>query len=93
MLSEAKENTDYLYILPLAGGLAYTASNTIVYVNEAMKYYNQMEVMPVYSTTLMITAMCVGMACFNEVRFYSYNQLAGITAAIAVCMCGICFLL
>ena len=58
-----------------------------------MKNYDQMEVMPIYMTNIMIMGITVGMACFNEIRFYAVEQLAGIALAIFTCVCGIMFLL
>jgi hypothetical protein len=48
VLEDATEMQDYLRLIPLACGIAYTAPSTLFYVNSAMKYYDQMEVMPVY---------------------------------------------
>ena len=52
-----------------------------------------MEVMPIYMTNIMIMGIAVGMACFNEIRFYAVEQLACIAVAIITCICGIMFLL
>ena len=40
VLEDAKEAQDYLRLVPLAFGVAYTASSTLFYVNSAMKYYD-----------------------------------------------------
>ena len=52
-----------------------------------------MEVMPIYQTNIMVWGILVGMACVNEVRFYSWTQLGLITLASGVCVGGIFFLL
>ena len=49
VLADAKEIEDYVYyLIPLALGIAFTASQTLFFVNKAMKYYDQMVVMPIY---------------------------------------------
>lgn len=39
---------EYLYLVPAALAIAFTATRTLMYVNTAQLYYSQMEVMPVY---------------------------------------------
>ena len=90
---QAYETEDWLLIIGLVIGIIFTSANTIVYVNHAMKYYNQMEVMPIYQTNIMVWGILVGMACIDEVRFYSWTQLGLITLASGVCVGGIFFLL
>jgi hypothetical protein len=41
-------------------------------LNCAMKYYDQMEAVPVYQTCLMIVWMGVGLVVLDEKRFYSW---------------------
>ena len=41
----------------------------------------------------MIWSIVVGMACFNEIRFYKLDQLVGITVGVAICIAGISCLL
>ena len=48
ILKDAEEPSDYLWLLLFIPGLAYTGSRTMVYVNYGIKYYDQMEVMPIY---------------------------------------------
>ena len=57
-------------LLPLGAGVAYTVSNTLGYLNLAMKNYSQMEVIPIYNTMVMVWGMAVGMISMNEIRFY-----------------------
>ena len=90
---QAWNTEDWILLLSLVVGIVFTAKYTIVYVNYAIKYYDQMEVMPIYQTNIMVWGILVGMACFNEVRFYSWTQLGLITLASAVCVAGIFFLL
>ena len=90
---QAYSTEDWLLIICLVVGIVLTAKTTIVYVNHAIKHYNQMEVMPIYQTNIMIWGILVGMACIDEVRFYSWTQLGLIALATAVCTGGIFFLL
>ena len=58
-----------------------------------MKYFNQMEVMPIYSVNLMVWGMAVGMASLDEIRFYSLQSIVGIGLAVCMCAAGSAFLL
>ena len=40
IVEEANKATDYLCLMPLLVGVAYSASQTLVFVNQAMKYYD-----------------------------------------------------
>ena len=93
VVTEAKEPFDYIYVVPLGLGIAFTATQTIAYVNHAMKYYEQMLVMPIYQTNIMSWSIIAAMACLGETRYYTTAQLAGIALAIAVCILGILFLI
>ena len=90
---QAYTTADWLLLIGLILGIVFTAKFTIVYVNYAIKNYDQMEVMPIYQTNIMVWGILVGMACLNEVRFYSWTQLGLITLATGVCVGGIFFLL
>ena len=48
ILKDAEEWSDYAWLLLFVPCLAYSATRTLVYVNYGIKYYDQMEVMPVY---------------------------------------------
>ena len=90
---QAYNTEDWLLIIALVVGIVFSAKSTLLYVNQAIKHYDQMEVMPIYQTNIMIWGILVGMACIDEVRFYSWTQLGLITLATGVCIGGIFFLL
>ena len=71
ILKDAREQSDYAWLLIFIPCLAFTASRTLVYVNYGIKYFDQMEVMPVYQICLLNCNILVGMVCLDEVRFYT----------------------
>ena len=58
-------------------------------LNSAMKMYEQLEVMPIYITLIMVVWMLTGIFIFNEIKYYSKTQLIVMGAAFAVCCVGI----
>ena len=58
----------------------------------AMKYYDQLEAMPIYQTAIMIMWIVSGLIIFRETRYYTWGQLWCIFFAIVVCCIGIKFL-
>jgi hypothetical protein len=48
ILKDAETSLDYLWLIPFVALLAFTGVRTLVYVNYGIKYYDQMEVMPIY---------------------------------------------
>lgn len=93
ILKDAINWADYLWELPFLLGLIYTGLRTLVYVNYGIKYYDQMEVMPLYQTCLLFHNILVGMLCLNELRFYTWRMLGGIFLSTLCCLIGICILL
>lgn len=93
ILKDATSNIDYLYCIPFTLLLAYTGYRTFIYVNYGIKYYDQMEVMPVYQTCLLNHNILVGMLCLNELRFYTTGMLLGILLSTTCCIIGITVLL
>ena len=51
--NQAYTTADWLLLIGLILGIVFTAKFTIVYVNFAIKNYDQMEVMPIYQTNIM----------------------------------------
>ena len=61
-------------------------------LNGAMKFFDQLEVIPIYQTTIMIMWILTGMIVFQETGYYETKQLIMIFSSIAVCCIGIYFL-
>ena len=58
-------------------------------LNLAMKYYDQIEAIPIYSTFIMIMWISTGLIVFDEVKFYSTIELLKIIGSILICCVGI----
>lgn len=61
-------------------------------LNLGMKYYDQIEAIPIYQTCVMILWICTGLIVFDEVRFYTNLELLGIAGSITLSCIGIKFL-
>ena len=93
ILKDAHDWVDYVWVIPATACLIYTALRTLVYVNYGIKYYGQMEVMPIYQTCLLNHNILVGMLCLNELKFYTWQMLCGIFLSTLCCCIGIYVLL
>lgn len=93
ILMEATSWLDYLWLLLFCPILAFTAYKTLIYINYGIKYYDQMEVMPIYSTNILIHNIIVGMLCLNELKFYDNAMLFAITFSALLNLLGIYILL
>ena len=80
---------EYIYLIPTALTIIFTATRTLFYVNKAQRFYNQMEVMPIYQTMIMVLGIVSGMLCLGESKLYKKDALGKIGLAILVCMIGI----
>ena len=54
-----------------------------------MKFYDQLEVVPVYQTCLMILWILTGLIILDEKQFYGGLQLTAIFASVLFCCIGI----
>ena len=71
-LIQSQDMTDHIGLtLLLIGLICVTGPGQLHLINLAMKYYDQMEVIPTYSTTTMSLWIVTGLIVFNEARFYS----------------------
>ena len=93
ILKDADNWFDYLWVIPATACLIYTALRTLVYVNYGIKYFDQMEVMPIYQTCLLNHNILVGMLCLNELKFYTWQILCCIFLSTLCCCIGIYILL
>ena len=62
-------------------------------LNLVMKYYDQLEAIPIYQTAVMIMWICTGLIVFDEARFYTSLELLGIFGSSCLCCIGINFLM
>jgi hypothetical protein len=58
-------------------------------LNQAMKFYSQMEVVPVYQTALLIFWIATGLIILDEKKFYSGLELSYVFASVLLCLIGI----
>jgi len=61
-------------------------------INVAMKNYDQMEVIPIFQTVLMIFWILTGMLLLDEIQFYTTSQIWRIVLAVLICALGVYFL-
>ena len=54
-----------------------------------MKYYEQLEAIPIYQTGVMVIWILTGLIVFDEVKYYTNMQLLGILCSIVISCCGI----
>ena len=58
-------------------------------LNLAMKYYEQMEVIPLYQSVIMIVWILTGLWIMDGAANYSWSKLSGIFVGIIICCAGI----
>jgi len=54
-----------------------------------MKLYDQLEVVPIYSTFLLFAWSALGMVLFNEYEYYDKLQVTAIFGSAALCLLGV----
>ena len=61
-------------------------------LNIAMKYYDQIEVQPIYQVNIMMAWILTGLIVARETQFYTAGELGSIFTAMIICCLGIFFL-
>ena len=72
-------------IIAAAGTCAFCQLHML---NNAMKLYDQLEVIPIYQTALMIMWILSGLVIFEEIHYYQGTQLGLIAVGIVTCCTG-----
>lgn len=96
LVTELGESGEFWNHLGLSCGLMWGVGSSgaiqIHMLNKAMKYYEQMEAIPIYQTSVSIMWILTGLIVFDEIRFYSEMQLLGIAGSVVLSCVGIKFL-
>lgn len=79
-------------VITLLVSMALSGVIQLHMLNLAMKYYDQIEAVPIYSTSVSIMWIITGLIVFDEIRFYEAPQLVGIFGGIILSCIGIKFL-
>ena len=96
MAVELLESNDFweivlFSIFLLIGALLFSFTQLHM-LNGAMKFYDQLVVMPIYQTSIMISWILSGMIVFKEIDYYTNKELIFISCSMIVCCIGIYFL-
>ena len=77
-----------LYVI----GLLFTVFQLWL-LNVSMKYYDLLDVIPIFMTSLLIFNIVEGLVILDEYSVYERNDLVGITIGIVLCLMGITLLM
>lgn len=61
--------------------------------NKALRFYDQLEVVPIYQSSIIINGILCGSIILNEVRLYSPLGIGMIVVGAIICISGILLLL
>ena len=61
----------------------------IFFLNLAMKYYNNLDIMPVYQSLILIMMLVTAWILLDEISYYSMNRILGIVASSVLIIIGI----
>ena len=61
----------------------------LIFLNISMKYYDQLDVIPVFMTAFLVFGIVCGLIFFNEVDSYTWGSGAGILGGCLLCIGGI----
>ena len=61
----------------------------LYFINVSMKYYDQIEVIPVFLSSALVFILVSGLIIFDEIALYNAASLVGITIGTILCLIGI----
>lgn len=85
-----KESYIFATIL-CASGLAACATQ-VYFVNKSMMYFNNIDVMPIYQSIVMITWMLSGLVLLDESALYTWGELFQLAGCASLIILGIAVL-
>ena len=92
-LGESGDLFDHMgLVVTMALAMGLSGTMQLHMLNLAMKYYDQIEAIPIYQTCVMCLWICTGLIVFDEVRFYTNLELLGILGSVTLSCIGIKFL-
>ena len=84
------EFVEYIGLFLIIGFSEFVSVPSMVHsLNLAMKYFDQLQVMPIFMTTVMVLWICSGLMILQESKNYSWGQLFSIYAAFIICCVGV----
>ena len=89
LVQSGASSNHILLIVSMILMLIVSAALQLHLVNCAMKYYDQLEAVPIYQTCLMIMWILSGLIVLDEKRYYSWPELFGFLGSIIICCIGI----
>lgn len=82
------KNYVFMFIL-LFVALGVASLSNVHSMNLAMKYFDQMQVIPIFMSCIMINWILSGMLILQEFEFYTWAQLVSMLVGFALCCVGI----
>ena len=73
-----------LLIAAIAG-----ATLQIILLNIAMRYYNNLDIIPVYQSLILIMMLLCGWMLLNEIQFYEWIEITGLLGSSLLVIIGI----
>ena len=58
-------------------------------MNLAIRLYDQLAVIPIYQTFVLLTWTCIGLFILEEYKEYDSKHLGGIVTGIIICILGV----
>ena len=84
---EASSNMFFSITMLCLGG--FTGVINLISVNMSLKFYNNLDVMPTYQSSILINVMVAGMILIDESKLYTWTELILIYSAGLVVILGI----
>ena len=67
----------------------FTGDTQLQFLNLAIRLYDQLAVVPIYQTFVLLTWTCIGLFILEEYKNYEKGHLGGIVAGIIICILGV----
>ena len=89
ILQEGDVDKLWKYLVPLIFVGMFCLDQQLHFLNQAIKLYDQMEIIPIYQTFVLFFWTLVGLVVFEEYRFYTVEEILGLAATAGICLLGV----
>ena len=89
ILNSPESSSNILFSMTMCFLGVFATFINLIALNMSLKFYNNLDVMPTYQSTILINVMIAGMILLDESKLYTWKELIFLYSAGLVVIVGI----
>lgn len=87
-IEDPKDNFSYFFTYVILFLIPFMLFAMISRLNLSIKYFDQLEIIPVYQSSIILLNVLVGGVMFNEFQYLTWSKFAWFSVGAALCIAG-----